>query len=88
MVFRGHRCNELARYFLIKTDGAKYELFKACNRLSEVVLFSQVFDIEYPPGSGFDLIITKAEPSIVTISFNNELRKVRQRELMQNTRDG
>jgi hypothetical protein len=88
MVFKGQRCNELARYFLIKTDGAKYELFKVCDKFSEVVLFSQVFDIEYPPGSGFDLIVTRAEPSVVTTNFNNDLRKVRQREIIQDTRDG
>ena len=87
MVFSGQARGETAQYFLIKTDGAKYELFKVCNKFSEVVLFSQVFDLEYPPGSGFDLIITKSEPSVVKTSFNRELRKIRQRQWLQVTNE-
>jgi len=83
MGFSGQASGEIARYFLIKTDGANYELFKVCNTLSEAILFSQVFDLEYPPGSGFDLIITKSEPLVVRVGFNRELRKIRQRQWLR-----
>jgi hypothetical protein len=87
MVCNGQARGETPRYFLIKTDGANYELFKVCNKSSEVILFSQVFDLEYPPGSGFDLIITKSEPSVVRTGFNSDLKKIRQRQWLQITRE-
>ena len=40
------------QFFLIKTDGKNYELFRVCNDTSEVILFSQIFDLEHPPGTG------------------------------------
>jgi hypothetical protein len=74
------------QFFLIKTDGKNYELFRVCNDISDVILFSQIFDLEYPPGSGYDLIITTREKSTVQTYFSREIKKVRQREWMRLTR--
>ena len=74
------------QFFLIKTDGKNYELFRVCNDTSDVILFSQIFDLEYPPGSGYDLIITTREQSTVQTYFSREIKKVRQREWMRLTR--
>ena len=74
------------QFFLIKTDGKNYELFRVCNDPSDVILFSQIFDLEYPPGSGYDLIITTREQSTVQTYFSREIKKVRQREWMRLTR--
>lgn len=74
------------QFFLIKTDGKNYELFRVCNDTSDVILFSQIFDLEYPPGSGYDLIITTREQSTVQTYFSLEIQKVRQREWMRLTR--
>ena len=71
------------QFFLIKTDGKNYELFRVCNDTSDVILFSQIFDLEYPPGSGYDLIITTREQSTVQTYFSREIKKVRQREWMR-----
>lgn len=70
-------------FFLIRTDGKNYELVRACNNVSEVILFSQIFDLEHPPGSGYDLIITKRESSRVETYFNKRIKKVRQREWLR-----
>jgi hypothetical protein len=73
------------QFFLIKTDGKNYELFRVCNDTSEVILFSQIFDLEHPPGTGYDLIITSREPSRVETYFNKQVKKVRQREWIRKT---
>jgi hypothetical protein len=73
------------QFFLIKTDGKNYELFRVCNDTSEVILFSQIFDLEHPPGTGYDLIITSREPSRVKTYFSKQVKKVRQREWIRKT---
>jgi hypothetical protein len=73
------------QFFLIKTDGTNYELFRVCNDTSEVILFSQIFDLEHPPGTGYDLIITSREPSRVKTYFSKQVKKVRQREWIRKT---
>lgn len=73
------------QFFLIKTDGKNYELFRVCNDTSEVILFSQIFDLEHPPGTGYDLIITSREPSRVETYFSKQVKKVRQREWIRKT---
>ncbi|MFZ0512775.1 MAG: hypothetical protein WAM14_14300 [Candidatus Nitrosopolaris sp.] len=73
------------QFFLIKTDGKNYELFRVCNDTSEVILFSQIFDLEYPPGTGYDLIITSREQSTVETYFSRQIKKVRQREWIRTT---
>jgi hypothetical protein len=73
------------QFFLIKTDGKNYELFRVCNDTSEVILFSQIFDLEHPPGTGYDLIITSQEPSRVQTYFSNQVKKARQREWLRKT---
>jgi len=73
------------QFFLIKTDGKNYELFRVCNDASEVILFSQIFDLEHPPGTGYDLIITSREPSRVETYFSKQVKKVRQREWIRKT---
>ena len=73
------------QFFLIKTDGKNYELFRVCNDTSDVILFSQIFDLEYPPGSGYDLIITTPDQSKVQTYFSREIKKVRQREWVRLT---
>jgi len=49
------------------------------------MLFSQIFDLEYPPGTGYDLIITRREQSTVETYFSREIKKVRQREWIRIT---
>jgi len=68
------------QFFLIKTDGRNYELFRVCSNTSEVILFSQIFDLEHPPGTGYDLIIASRECSTVETYFSKQIKKVRQRE--------
>jgi hypothetical protein len=75
------------QFFLIKTDGKNYELFKVCNDTSEVILFSQIFDLEHPPGTGYDLIITSREYSTVETRFSKQIKKVRQREWIRTSLD-
>src|SRR5438552_5955121 len=75
------------QFFLIKTDGKNYELFKVCNDTSEVILFSQIFDLEHPPGTGYDLIITSREHSTVETYFSKQIKKVRQREWIRTSLD-
>jgi hypothetical protein len=75
------------QFFLIKTDGKNYELFKVCNDTSEVILFSQIFDLEHPPGTGYDLIITSREHSTVETHFSKQIKKVRQREWIRTSLD-
>jgi hypothetical protein len=75
------------QFFLIKTDGKNYELFKVCNDISEVILFTQIFDLEHPPGTGYDLIITSREHSRVETYFSKQIKKVRQREWIRTSLD-
>jgi len=75
------------QFFLIKTDGKNYELFRVCNDTSEVILFSQIFDLEHPPGTGYDLIITSRERSTVETYFSKQIKKVRQREWIRTSLD-
>jgi len=75
------------QFFLIKTDGKNYGVLRVCNTAAELILFSQIFNLEHPPGTGYDLIITSRERSTVETYFSKQIKKVRQREWIRTSLD-